>query len=584
MTREIFEMIEIDVNRCGLDYGVSPCAAALGSTGAAKCYRLKAGCQDRDHYSETDTLTLRFVRQGSFIPDGVFAFPTLVEVSQSSTTANIGGADDKYGQLGGRASMSFTVLDHPYHERGIDPYADQRVSGAAQAGGIGYNPATSGTLWGKHKARWPNYSRAAVRLIRGYIVNRALTDTTTYHYQMAEIDGPSDGKVKVKTAGVINLFDEKHALCPKPSKGFLSTDLTAVATSVTLTPAGIGDIDYPASGRVCIGSEVIGFTRVADVLTLTRGQRGTVAAGHNAGDTAQLVKTYTAAMPDEIMADLILNYTDTPSSYVDAVAWAAERTRWASGVVFRTDICAPTSVALLASELGALGFSLVEDERAAKFTFRANRPVDDGDTVWAVSDRNARKIGPQEDRDEDRITQVLFCQQRIDPTKALTDESNYQLKSLTVNPDATDLYEGSKTRKILTRWLDQGDETVSRVISWRVLRRFEKAPKRTPVVLDAANKAIAVLDVVDLSTADIQTEDGQPITQRMQVIGRTEPTPYHDVRAILQRFDFTGKYGRIAPNTMPAYGSASDAEKARYAFVCDDSGAFPDGEPPYRMI
>jgi hypothetical protein len=76
MTREIFEMIEIDVKRCGLDYGVSPCAAVLGTTGAAKCYRLKAGCQDRDNYDETYTLTLRFVRQGGFIPDGVFAFPT----------------------------------------------------------------------------------------------------------------------------------------------------------------------------------------------------------------------------------------------------------------------------------------------------------------------------------------------------------------------------------------------------------------------------------------------------------------------------------------------------------------------------
>lgn len=217
-------------------------------------------------------------------------------------------------------------------------------------------------------------------------------------------------------------------------------------------------------------------------------------------------------------------------------------------------------------------------------TFRVNRPVDDGDTVWAVSDRNARKIGPQEDRDADRITQVLFCQQRIDPTKALTDEKNYQRKSLTVNPDAVDLYDGSKTRKILTRWLDQGDETIARVISWRVLRRFEKAPMRTPVVLDAIDRAIAVLDVVDLATADVQTEDGQPITHRMQVIGRTEPTPYHDVRALLQRFDFTGKYGRIAPDTTPTYATASDAEKARYAFICGDSGAFADGEPPYRMI
>lgn len=584
MTREVLEYIEIDIPRCSRVYGTAPCAAVLGSTGKHKCWNTKATCQDRANYDETTPLTLRFCRIGAAIPAGMFAFPALESVNQSSTTANIGGSDSKYGQLGQRASLKFTIRDFPYHERGIDPYQAERVSGAAQASGVGYDPAERGTLLAKVKARWPNYSRGSVRLIRGYLVNRTLTDTTTYYYQLSEIDGPNDGKVSFEALGVVNLFDEKHALCPKPSKGYLFAEIDTAATSITLTPTAIGDADYPASGWVCIGSEVMAFTRTADVMSVTRAQRGTTVASHNAGDTVQLVKAFRNVRPSEAAADLILNYTDTPPSYVDEPTWAAEATRWAAGLLLETDITTPTSVATLLAELGDLGAMIVEDERQAKFTFRINRPVD-GETVWPVSDSNARKIGPQDDRDDDRITQVLFCQDRIDPTKSLTDENNYQRKSLTVNPDAVDLYDGSKTKKILTRWLDQGDETTAQLVSWRLLRRFEKAPKRMPVVLDARDKAIGVLDVVDLTTVDLTDETGRAGKSRMQVIGRTEPTPYHDVKVILQRFDFTGKYGLIAPDSTPVYSLASDAQKERYGFIVDETTMkFPDGATPYRLI
>lgn len=580
MTREIFEMVEIDLPFCTRTYGTAPCTAVLGTSGVRKCYNLRATCQDPTNYLAGTPLTLRFCRPGR-IPDGVLAFPTLGRVSQNTATVNIAGSDPRYAQLGRRATLAFEIGDFTYHERGIDPYVADRISGAGQTDEAGYQPELRNTFLAKLKARWPNYQDATVRLIRGYLVNGAVTDQTTYNYLMSEMAGPSKGVVKCEALGVLNLADAKKSLCPKPSKGQLTADLTNIATSFTVTPAGIG-AEYAASGWVQIDNEIMSFTRSSDTFTVVRGQRGTAAAAHSARATVQQTYSPRAVRIDEVARQLVQDFTNTPSSYVTFSDWQSEVNRWAPGLVLTTDIGTPTPVATLLSELGDLGCQIFEDEQAAKLRLRMNRPVL-SETIRDVSDNSAKEI-VQEDRDEDRITQVLFRHKRTDPTKQLTDEANFQRNILVVDEEATALWPNSTTRKLATRWLDQGDDATVVIVATRLLNRFKKAPKRVKITLDAIDKGVKLMDVVRLASEDVPDETGKATDGLWQVISRTEPVPYHDVMVEVQAFDFLAKYGFITQNTAPVYGSATDEQKRVNGYIVGATLRFPDGEDPYRII
>jgi len=520
------------------------------------------------------------------MPVGTSAFPTLLDAKDQSTSVNIAGQHQNLTPLGRRATLSVTLGDFIHDDVGIDPYQAERVSGAAQASGIGYDVEANGTFLKRLKARWPQYSGKAIRLVRGYIdASGALTDTTTTHYVISEIDGPSDGELQIKALDVLDLANEKTALCPKPSPGLLQADIDTVATSFSITPTGAG-ASYAASGRLIIGSEIMGFSRSGDTFTVTRGQRNTQAAAHNSGDTVQQVYSVTGARLDTVAVDLITNYTTTPSIYLDAAQqaiWAAEVTRWGAGLVLQTDITAPTPVATLLGELGTLGCTIWPDQVAQKMLLRMNRPLD-GEVARPVSDDTALSV-ENIDRDSDRLTQVIFYGGRFNPTKSLTDEANYNLAMLTIDPESLAAYGAVRSRTIFTRWLDNADATTISIVSNRLLRRFRNAPKTITIRLDAAEKSVALMDVIDLTSDELADADGKPLTQKVQVYQRSEPTPYVDVEVLCQMFDFIGRHGFIMPDGSPVYGSASQAEKDSGAFIAADTKPyFPDFSDAYRII
>ena len=577
-------MVEIDLPYCTRSWGVAPCTAALSSTTPNKCWNLRAGCADVPNFLAGTPLTLRFCKDGPK-PKGVVAFPVLSNVRTSSPTVNIAGSDPDMSSLGKLSSLTFSLSDFTYHERGIDPYQAERVSGAAQFSGIGYNPSERGTFLNKLKARWPNYSGASARHVAGYLVDGNLTDAQVRHFFIREIDGPNDGSASFKAYGVMDLANKKTALCPKPTSGILNLDISATATSFTLTPAGIGNAQYAASGRVCIGSEIMSFTRSGNTFTVKRGQRRTAAQSHSQGDTVQQVYYTTKARINDVVHDLVQNYTDAPATYLDAAQIAentAEVGRWGASISLTTDIVTPTAVSTLLAEMSDLGCSIWEDEFDRKIKIRMNRPVDT-DFVRSVSDRTAKDIR-QKDNDEDRLTQVLFMSKRYDPTKKLDDDTNFDIKILTVDADALALH-GDKvsSRTIRTRWLDHGDEATVAIASLRLLDRFKKSPKTVTVKLDAREKGIRLADVVEISSDELTDETGLPQSQQFQVISRSEPVPYHDIEAICQAFGFDGRYAYIAPDDAPTYNLATDEQKASYAFIAADENGFIDGKP-YQVI
>ena len=182
--------------------------------------------------------TFRFALPTDYLPPEIDAIPSIESVSFTPATISLGK------DLGQRASLKIAFKDHRHIFAG--------------------EPFEQGTFWGKWRGRYGTRLRGrAVRLIRGQ-VGQSLAEMDTRHYVVDSTDGPSFGAVyTISAKDILKLADEDRAQAPLLSNGRLAGSISSSATSATLSPSGIGNLEYPASGWVCLGgNEVCAFTRV----------------------------------------------------------------------------------------------------------------------------------------------------------------------------------------------------------------------------------------------------------------------------------------------------------------------------------
>lgn len=590
-TVEPIEIVEIDMDYCNLTFGVGDCTAALSAQVPRKCFGGFFNCPVQDVFDK-GVKTYKFVSPRSNYPKGATTFPCLVSVSGSSAKANIAAADPKMYGLGERGKFTATFTDFPYHDRFADKYQSERISGAAQFSGVGYQPASVGTFWGRFKARNPNYSGRPIRKITGYIQDGVLTIEKTRHYVITEMKGPdTNGKITITGKDVLKLADDDRAVAPAQARGKLAIDIDGIVDDeVTfpvfdLTPAGIGDADYPSSGLASIGSEIVAYTRSADTITITeRGVSNTEVANHSEEDTFQPTYSPRLQRIDDVIYDLLVNYAGIDASFITAADWEGEIDRWASSLLLTTDILKPEGVSKLISEIAELGVTIWWDDVTQKINLRINRPVDT-ETVLTLTDDNGVIDADQEDRDEDRITDILINTVQIDPSRNLS-ETNFRRGTVIAStleklPAA---YGDVRIKSINCRWLNHGDDANVRIIALRLLDRFRNAPIRLVVTVDYKDDS-AIADVIDLRSTIVPSDTGELQRFLSQVIMREDLIEGHTVKLTLQRFSFDKNYGFITENTRPVYTLSSDAQKARGAYFVDEGTLlFGDGAGPYLII
>jgi hypothetical protein len=238
----------------------------------------------------------------------------------------------------------------------------------------------------------------------------------------------------------------------------------------------------------------------------------------------------------------------------------------------------------LIGELAALGVSIWWDEVNQLIGLKINRPPDT-DTVAEFTDRNNIKDASQDDRDKDRLTEISFKTVQIDVTAGVG-KANFQRETLTIDilAKAPNAYGDSRRRDIFCRWLNDGNDALVRILSRRLLARFNMQPQRWKILTDIDNDA-GLTDVLSV-TSRVKTDDtGNPATTLMQVIAREDNKAGHDVKLTTQVFQYDQIYGYITENARPVFTSSSSAQKARGAYFCDNGTLkMSDGSDPYRFI
>lgn len=521
--------VECDMDFCANTYGNSPCTASVGVTGAAKCYNTYATCQDKPHFVKT-TKTYRFCDQNADLPVGISAIPLLKSVSFASQEITPGKG------LGVRGSVSVRLIDAPFPDTEIDPYWRERT----------YDTNNQGTFWGKFKARNPFYENRVLRVRRGYLsAPFSWTNFIDSVYVIEQLQGISkDDGVTLVAKDILKLADDKKALFPKPSNGRLSADITAMQTSFTLAPSGIGT-EYEASGKVAISGELMAFTRVGDVFTITRGESNTVAEDHKLDDTVQQVGIFDGLKVHDVIYQLLTSYSGINTGYINKPAWDAEASAHLAGV-FSAEIPEPTGINTLVGELTEQGTCRIWwDEIAQLIQFRAIKPLPTGlPTLSDDSHFLTKSIDTKTDTNQ-RISTVLIYFAQKKPTEKLDELKNYALRVATPNLQAISSleYGSNLIKKVLSRWFKTTSQGRANALADALLKTY----RDPPAVLEFSLTPALQLKVGDLfyaKTRKMQDVTGAIASVPMEVV-YAQPTDKDDIKYKAQQVSTAIPIGNI---------------------------------------
>ncbi|RUT32649.1 hypothetical protein EMQ25_05750 [Arsenicitalea aurantiaca] len=474
----VFDIVEIDIERCGLTYGIGACTAALGVTGEIKCYNSLRTCQDTAHFDsdgaggEAGTLaTWRFAKPSeAFAASGIDAITTIESIAYTPQTIHPGEGP------GQRATLTVTLSDHHWGDTGPngDKYRAER----------GHDPFKRGTFWGKWRARQPYMRGRAIRWKQG-LDGQPFAGFDTRHFIIERFDGPTPEGLYTITArdALQELFGDR-AVCPELTPGNLVANIAANTTSVTLAPAGVGDAYYDASGWVNLGGrEIAAFSRAGNVLTLTRGLWGTTAQAHEAGTRVQLCAAFISDTPAEALARLETQYAAISPDVIPLAEWESEIEAFYGGALLTALVPEPTPVEHLATEIiREVGLSHWWSERTARLRLQVLRALDTNVTVLDARNApgesnviaNSLQITEQPDKRKSRA-QVYFGQRN--PIEGL-EPKNLPISALHV-ATFDEKAEGSKRLDVLySRWIQSGGLAAADVVALRRLARYVRAPRR----------------------------------------------------------------------------------------------------------
>ena len=507
--RQPFNYVELELDFCANVAGVAPCTAI--ETGDAKCFNTFASCNDTANFNKTAKIYRFCSPNGARVPVGLDAIPCLKSISLSPAQI-----DAKNG-MGLRASCDIRLQDFPHDDIRIDPYVNDRT----------YIPINQGTYFGKLKARNPFYNARIMRVYTGFLNTDGSFSADKFERRTFVIEAwdglDALGVTRIMGKDVLKLASDERAVCPIPSQGRLNLDMTAIATSFTVTPSGVG-ADYDASGYVRVGSEVMSYTRSGDVFTVVRGQRNTLAATHKQLDTVQLCKEFLGQTSQNIVYDLLTNFASVPTSYIDKSAWDAEQVGYLPRL-YNALITTPTGVSKLITELSEqVGFFLYWDEVLEKIVFRAIRPNSGSEQITALTSEYNLLADSLKLKDivDDRVNEVWVYYGVLDPSKNLSDDANYSNLYVASNTaDQSDVQNRDiRIKKILSRWIT--GKTAAVELAKRYLERFALAPVEADFMLDAKDSNLKLCDFVTIESKQKQDFTGSPLELLLQITKRVE--------------------------------------------------------------
>lgn len=463
-TRQALSYVELDLNWCSRDYGIT-CPAQLGVDSPIKCFNTLATCPVRDSY-DPRPVTLRFAMPAKYRPLDIEAIPSLVSVDYAPARLNPGE------DLGTTASITFKFRTHPHSDTGPghDKYHAERP----------WNPYEQGDYWAKFRARNPSLKGEPIRWITGF-VGDDLADMETRHFFVESTNGPDeDGIFTIVATDPFSRIDGENANLPRPSSGNLNAPITAAATTAVLSPAGIGDAEYPSSGYINIGGkEVVSFTRNDDTLTIVRARQNTTATTHDAEERMQICLELSGS-PAAISHTLLVDGAGFDDAWINLDDWEDEVTAYLRRDYYRF-IAEPTSVNTLQSDLiRNAGLLIWWDDLALQIRFQVLRQIATDAALYddSIIVEDSLTI---EEQPELRVSRVWCRYAMTDPLKGAEEENNYRSFLERKDEESEREFGGQQAKKTMwAPWIPPGGASTAERACDLWLGRYSRPPRRIP--------------------------------------------------------------------------------------------------------
>jgi hypothetical protein len=561
MSRPVW-LLEIDLDFCTLRHpaGNLPGAEVCAATGDVPCYNTWSTCQDGDSFTR-GVKTYRFVEPLADLPPWLDAWPYLESVSLR------GGIIDPGRSLGQRAQFTARLKGGRHHDRGVDPYAALRP----------YDPATQGTMLGKLRARNPYYALRPARVLRGDLdrieADANLDSCEVRRFVLAGFAHAGD-EWTITGKDPLKLADGDRAVWPRHSTGELAADITAVATTLQLSPEGI--------------DEIMAFTRDGDTLTVTRtasvaGIWVTTPDDHKAGDSVQLCVAYVDVPAWQIAREILVEAAGLDPAFIDDAAWQTEFESYLPTQNLSAFIAKPEKADKLLSEVQRdANFYLYWVERENRVALKALRFPLTSEVIPRLDDASSAIAGSIEidDRPEDRISRAVVFYGQRDPTMSLEENGNFRRVLIDTDEESAGVneYQSPQVETIYSRWHPSGAKPNVLSFARRLVVTFARVRRSIEVEVALKDAGLGLGDLVDIATRRAEGPTGAAETLRARVY--SEAPTKNGVRIELRESVFTSRRLVIwAPDELVGlhWDDATEEQREMFMFWAGDDGLMPDG-------
>jgi hypothetical protein len=499
------EIVEIIQPLCSRTFGVSPCNA----TGDA-CWNTDKTCKFLSALDLSKSLTLRFVNDDvyewqdnntnlltengntltteagdPFLIDYIYqpalAIPAMQNYQTAPTVLNVASGSRNKSPLGYRAVSNVRIKDFPWNDVGTDPYVSTR----------NYDPDQIGSFWSKWLARNPYHIGYTLNIYEG-LIGQPLSVMTQREYVIEKIDAGRNG-VSITAKDILRKITDTNLTAPYLSRGELASNITNVATAMTVAGATLND--YPTAGYVRINSEVIQYAQRYETTGgniyfdgLTRGLAGTTAAAQSQNDRVQRVLYYNATPFHEILYDLLVNWGGIPAKYINFADWAAAKTTYRPDYNFTAWITDPDKIEELLAEVCLQAVSnLWWDERVQKILMEPVRPQP-SPTLLTDDDAIVAGSFSIEEKPEERASQTHVYYLQRTPIPSVTEKSNYSRVSVFIDVLKQVQYGGEpQIRELFCRFIST--QAIANSLAQNYLDRFSDVRKEITFDLSAKDAA-----------------------------------------------------------------------------------------------
>lgn len=571
--REPIQIVEIRQPLCTNDYGVSPCTAS--GTADQKCYLTRATCQDTANFALGTPLSLYF---GKGRPGerglATYIIPSLVSVSTSPTRINLASANPDAQGLGNRALCTIVFQDHQHSDRIVDPY----VSGRS------WDPLSPdrGSFWTRWLVRNKYRQNIVIVVYEGY-VGQALASMTSRQYFLSEVSGPdSSGRVTIRGKDVLARIEERKAQAPVASPGELYADINASVTSFEV--AGAVEADYPASGTLRIGDEIMTYTARAtstngiEFTGVTRGTDGTTADEHSAEAAVQECLRFTDEAVDDALNTLLGTYGGIDSSYLNTAAWATEVDTYMSLYRLNGLVTEPTAVSKLVSKLQEqMLFYIWWDERTRLVELKSIRGIDaEPPTLTDAANIISGSISFSE-KPRERASQVWVYYNRTDYTEGMDSAEAYENTYVIANleSETDELYGEPSIRKVFANFLTSG--ALAANTASKIIVRYVDVPSEIKFRMDAKDRDYWIGDTFYLSHYLDVNQYGERRLRQWTIVSAEEVVPGEVVEYVCEDTTLYGKVHYIMASGAADY-PGYDSAPFKNCYIGNSSGLLSDGQ------